>query len=101
MNILKAVARPFVVTAKKVKAAVLGTQHLVQRGVNAAIASGLTDQIMKVAITAVKKAADTVATNAEKREMVVKALVAEGCPEFIARAAVELAVAIWKSERAK
>lgn len=64
----------------------------------AADGKGLTDKLVKDALTFVKVAAVKFADNAEKREWAVKALVSRGIPESLARLAVELAVQILKRE---
>ena len=69
---------------------------LIWRAINAAEASGLTDQIVEMALPLVLRAAVELATNEARREWVVATLIANGIPESVSRIAVELAVQIVK-----
>ncbi len=64
-------------------------------------ASGLTDEIVGIALNWVRVAESKYVDNAEKREYVVSILKARGIPEGVARGAVELAVKILKDELKK
>ena len=59
--------------------------------------AGLSDEVVERALELVKRAATMFVDNAEKREWVVRALVAAGVKESIARLAVELAVQLFKA----
>ncbi len=61
---------------------------------------GLTDEVLSIALTWARVAANKAMDNAAKREFVVEILVARGIPESIARLAVELAVQVLKKELA-
>lgn len=90
MNVLKAISGFF----SKVGA-------IVMKGVKYAHDAGLTDDIVNVALPYVREASKKFVDNDERREWVVKALVARKVPESIARIAVELAYRIYKTELAK
>ena len=71
---------------------------LVHRGLHAAVDAGLTDELKALALTLVRRANDEIVDKAERREFVVKFLVARGAPEFVARIAVELAYKLYKKQ---
>lgn len=71
---------------------------LVKKAFGFAKANGLTDDLVQLSYKWVKKAAALSIDKPEKREFVVKALVAKGVPESVARIATELAYQIWKKE---
>lgn len=74
---------------------------LLKRALNAAVESGLTDEVVHTAYQWAKVAANKFVDNAEKREFVVRMLVAKGVPESLARLATELGVRLLKAELAK
>lgn len=71
---------------------------IIQKAFGLAKASGLTDDLVQLALKWVRQVADQTVEKAEKREIVVKVLVARGVPESIARIATELAYQLWKKE---
>jgi hypothetical protein len=58
--------------------------------------NGLDDKTLEYAVELARRAAALFVNNAERREWVVKALMAVGVKESIARLAVELAVQVIK-----
>lgn len=74
-----------------------GLGSVVVKALGYANLHGLTDAIVSEALKYVEEAAATVMDNEQKREYVITRLVAKGVPEFVARLAVELAVAAYKS----
>ena len=71
-----------------------------QAGFRFAVERGLTDEVLRLALGWARVAADQFADNAQRREFVVRMLIARGVPEFVARLAVELAVSTLKKELA-
>lgn len=69
---------------------------LTGKAVEIAIIDGLGDEVLGEALKWVKVAANKFVDNNEKREWVVKILIANGVPGPIARIAVELAVKLFK-----
>lgn len=71
--------------------------------VGLAIANGLKDDVIELALKWVKVAAGQFTSDEkkEKREFVVKILMSRGIPESIARMAVEFAYQIFKDEISK
>ena len=63
--------------------------------------SGLTDELILIALPFVRVASTKYVDNAERREWVVAALMARKVPEGIARIAVELAYKLYKKELEK
>ena len=60
--------------------------------------SGLSDEVVDLALRWVRVAAVQFVDNVERREFVVKTLVDRGIPESISRLAVELAYRLYKKE---
>ena len=73
---------------------------LVASAFGAAKDSGLTDEVVELALKLARQAASMFVNNYEKREWVVDMLKAQGVPESIARIAVELAVQLIKKAAA-
>lgn len=65
---------------------------------SAAANSGLTDDLVSLALVRVRDAAVIFVDNTERREWAVAQLVQKGIPESLARLGVELAVQIFKKE---
>lgn len=78
-----------------------GVKSLIEKALHLASTSGLTDAIVEKALPLVRLASDKYVDNAERREWVVKALVAQHVPESIARIAVELAYKLYQAELKK
>ena len=68
---------------------------------NAARASGLTDELVQIALPFVRQANAKFVDNAKRREWVVAVLIQRGVPERIARIVVELAYGIYRKELGK
>lgn len=77
-----------------------GIGRLIGKAFSAAKASGLSDELVQMALPFVRAAAAQFTDNAQRREFVVGVLVAKGIPESIARLTVELAVQLIKKETA-
>jgi hypothetical protein len=71
---------------------------LIKGALGEAVIKGLTDDLIQIALGAVRFAASQFTDNAERREYVVNFLKSRGVPESIARLAVELAVQLYKKE---
>lgn len=71
---------------------------LIWGALDAAGVRGLNDEVVALALIWVKEAAKTALDNAERREWVVRQLVAKRVPESIARLAIELAVQLLKAD---
>ena len=90
MNLFPAIGRFF-----------LNLGALIVRGLRSARVRGLTDAVVERALAYVRTAADRTVDNAERREWAVQMLIARlHIPESVARVAVEIAVQIYKEERA-
>ena len=76
-------------------------KSLVTTAIRLAKASGLTDDVIKIALKYVKLANDKYVDNSASREYVVDVLMRRGLPESIARIAVELAYRLYKDQLAK
>ena len=74
---------------------------VIRNALGVAAGRGLTDALVKEALSWVKVAAGKELDNSARREFVVAILVAKGIPESVARLAVELAVQIAKHELTK
>lgn len=74
------------------------TGALVVRAFLAAGGAGLSEEVLKLAVSWVKVAARKELDNTQRREFVVSILVNRGVPESIARLATELAVQLIKKE---
>ena len=72
--------------------------NMVMRAVRYADSAGLDDALISTALSWVKVAAAKFTDNSERREFVVKMLLARGIPESVARLALELAVRLYKKE---
>ncbi len=70
----------------------------IKKGLTSAVVRGLTAEVMTLAVGYVRNAAESNVNDAQKREIVVRLLVARGVPESIARLAVELAYQLVKHE---
>jgi hypothetical protein len=75
----------------------LGIPRLLKRAFDAAINSGVTEDLTALAVKLATEAATKFASNDEKRDYVVAELVKRGIKESIARFLVECAVQIIKS----
>ena len=71
---------------------------LLSKAFNIVKASGLTDELIDIALKYVRIAATKVADDSAKREWVVEAIKSRGIPGSIARIAVELAYQLYKRE---
>ena len=71
---------------------------LVEKALGYAKQTGLTDELVKVALVWVRVAADKFVSDGEKREFVVEILVNKGVPESTARIAVEFAFKLFQKE---
>lgn len=69
---------------------------VVGRALKASKASGLTDEVVDLALQWVKVAAGKTIDNSAKRQLVVDMLVAKKIPESVARLAIELAYQLYK-----
>lgn len=79
-----------------------GLGKLLHKALTSAFVDGLTDEVIHAAYEYAKVAANKLVDNTEKREFVVKLLVAKfGVGENIARIAVELGVRLMKEELKK
>lgn len=74
---------------------------LTGNAIEIAIVEGLGDELLGEALKWVKVAAQKFSDNDQKREWVVKVLIANGVPGPLARIAVELAVKLFKKELEK
>jgi hypothetical protein len=75
---------------------------LLKKAFKLAVEVGVTDELIDLALKWARVAESKFVDNAEKREFVVKMLVAKtGVPESIARLAVELAMRLLKKELQK
>ena len=74
---------------------------LTAKGFEILVEDGLKDEVIGTALKYVKEAADKFTDNDQKREYVVRALVAVGIPGPIARIAVEIAVKMFKKQLSK
>lgn len=72
--------------------------RLLSKAFNIVKASGLTDELIDIALKYVRIAATKVADDSAKREWVVEAIKSRGIPGSIARIAVELAYQLYKRE---
>ena len=63
--------------------------------------SGLTDELVAMALPLIREANRKFVDNAKRREWVVAILVSRGVPESIARLVVELAFQVYRKELAK
>lgn len=75
--------------------------RLIKKALSYAKASGLTDDLIEIALPYVRKANEKFVDNASRREWVVAVLVARKVPESIARIVVELAYQIYRKEMKK
>lgn len=87
MNPIKSIGRVFVNLSK-----------VIAHGFKAANESGLTDEIIELALDHVARVNVIALNNDTRREAVVDHLVSKGIRESIARLAVELALQIFKKE---
>jgi hypothetical protein len=71
---------------------------LIKKGLSAAKDNGLDDALVESVLPLVREAAILFLDNAERRNYVIKILVAKGVPESVARIALELALQIIKKE---
>ena len=74
---------------------------LLKKAFSLAVDTGLTNDLVELALKWARVAQSKFTDNAKKREFVVKMLIAKGVPEGIARIAVELAVRLLKKELAR
>lgn len=85
MNVFKAIGKAFAAVGK-----------FAARAFGIAQEKGLTDDLVKLALSFVTTAAGKFDSNDEKRDWAVIGLQAAGVKENVARIAVELAVALFK-----
>lgn len=74
---------------------------LLKKAFSLAQEAGLTDELVGIAKDWAKMAEEKFLDNNDKREFVVKMLMAKGVPQGVARLATELGVRLLKSEEEK
>jgi hypothetical protein len=73
-------------------------KSLAARAFAAIQAAGLDDAVMELALDAVRRAEAEFSDNATRRESVVAFLTSKGIPEGVARAALEIALALVRKQ---
>ncbi len=74
---------------------------LIKQAISLAQESGLTDDIIHMTLPFIRSASSQFTENSDKREWVVRRLLAAKVPESVARLALELAFKLYQAELTK
>ena len=80
---------------------IAGIPSQIGKGIQLIVKSGLTQEVIQLALPLVRQAATKVMSDQARREWVVNALIAQHVPESVARVAVELAYNLYQAEITK